>query len=82
MNCFGGCIGGGGQIKMDIYKEAFIKEARSNALYNRDKIKKIKSPYQNKDVLELYSKFIGKPYSKKAKSLLHTEYFDKSKELR
>ena len=82
MNCFGGCIGGGGQIKMDIYKEALIKNARSNSLYNRDKVKKIKSPYQNKDILELYSKYIGKPYGKKAEKLLHTVYFDKSKEIK
>jgi len=82
MNCFGGCIGGGGQPKMDIYKEAFIKEARSKALYDRDKIKKIKTSYQNSDVINLYKKYLGKPNGKKAHRLLHTVYNDKSNEIR
>lgn len=82
MNCFGGCIGGGGQVKMDIFNEALIKDARMNSLYNRDKIKKIKSPYQNKCILELYQKYLGKPYGKKAHKLLHTVYFDKSSEIK
>lgn len=82
MNCYGGCIGGGGGPQIDIYKEAEIKEKRMESLYKKDKNKKIKSSYQNIDLINLYKKFIGKPNGKKAIKLLHTSFSDKSSTIR
>ena len=81
MNCYGGCIGGGGGPKLDIYEENLIKEKRMNSLYKKDKIKKIKTSYMNSAITDLYKKYLGKPNGKKAKKLLHTSYSDKSKKV-
>lgn len=81
MNCYGGCIGGGGGPKLDIYEENLIKEKRMNSLYKKDKIKKIKTSYMNSAITNLYKKYLGKPNGKKAKKLLHTSYSDKSKKV-
>lgn len=80
MNCEGGCIGGGGNPKIDIFKEKEIKEKRMKSLYEKDKTKKIKAPYQNTSIEKIYKNFLGKPNSKKAIKLLHTTYTNKSKE--
>ena len=52
------------------------------SLYKKDKNKKIKSSYQNIDLINLYKKFIGKPNGKKAIKLLHTSFSDKSSTIR
>ena len=36
MNCIGGCIGGGGQPKINVSKEDLIRKNRIKGLYNRD----------------------------------------------
>ena len=82
MNCFGGCIGGGGNPKLDIFKEAEIKEKRIDSLYEKDRVKKIRVPYQNKALMDIYSKYLGKPNGKKAIKLLHTTYNDKTDTIR
>lgn len=82
MNCHGGCIGGGGNPKIDIFSANEIKEKRMNGLYQRDKTKKNKFSYQNQGVMKLYDSFFGKPNSKKAMKILHTTYLDKSDTVR
>ncbi len=76
MNCFGGCIGGGGQIKCS--DELNTKEKRLNSLYNKDANSIIRYSYQNPKIQELYTKYLDHPLSTKAENLLHTQYENKS----
>ena len=78
MNCFGGCIGGGGQPIIDISKEKEIKEQRISSLYKRDDDNKIRCSHNNPQIKKIYNDFLEYPFSKKANKLLHTTYKDKS----
>ena len=82
MGCPGGCINGDGQpyVKpvflpnepdniLDIYKEK-----RAKALYSEDERQVIRQSHNNKQIQELYEKFLGEPNSHKAHELLHTTY--------
>jgi len=77
MACPGGCIGGGGQPlhhgKMSILK------ARQKAIYQEDKNKVLRKSHENPHIIKLYEEFLGKPLSEKSHHLLHTHYFNKSK---
>ncbi|MCD4704644.1 [FeFe] hydrogenase, group A, partial [bacterium] len=60
MACPGGCIGGGGQPKpstMDIAKK------RSRAIYQQDKILKVRQAHRNPQIHKLYLEFLKKPLS-------------------
>ena len=78
MNCYGGCIGGGGQPKHDSFMEKDVKESRIKSLYNRDDDSKIRFSHENPDIIKVYDEYLGKPLGEKSKELLHTKYFDKS----
>ncbi|MBR2533452.1 MAG: [Erysipelotrichaceae bacterium] len=82
MGCPGGCINGGGQsyVKpcllpnedddiIDTYKAK-----RANALYSEDERQVVRQSHNNKQVQELYEKFLGEPNSHLAHELLHTHY--------
>lgn len=82
MGCPGGCIAGGGQPYV---KPCFMpnedddildtyKEKRAAALYKEDRMKKNRLSHENKQIIELYEKFLGEPNSHKAHELLHTSY--------
>ena len=82
MGCPGGCINGGGQSYV---KPCFLpneddnildtyKEKRANALYSEDERQTIRQSHNNKQVQELYAKFLGEPNSHLAHELLHTTY--------
>ncbi|WP_026507067.1 NADH-dependent [FeFe] hydrogenase, group A6 [Butyrivibrio sp. MC2013] len=82
MGCPGGCINGGGQSYV---KPCFLpnedddildtyKEKRANALYSEDERQTIRQSHNNKQVQELYEKFLGEPNSHLAHELLHTTY--------
>ena len=74
MTCPGGCIAGGGQpLNTDPEK---IK-ARLKALYAIDRQETVRTSHQNKDVQELYDKYLGKPLGEKSHHLLHTHYSKK-----
>ncbi len=79
MNCYGGCIGGGGQPKILIKDEKEVKEKRIESLYKRDKEVNVRYPHENKDIIKIYDEFLGSPLSEKSKELLHTSYKDRSK---
>lgn len=79
MNCYGGCIGGGGQPKVLEAQEKEVKEKRIETLYKRDKEVSIRYPHENKDIVRIYDEFFGSPLSEKSEELLHTSYKDKSK---
>lgn len=78
MACPGGCIGGGGQPLH--HGDSSIIKARQKAIYEEDSNKTIRKSHENPYIIELYEKFLGKPMSEKSHQLLHTHYFDKSKE--
>jgi NADP-reducing hydrogenase subunit HndD len=77
MACPGGCIGGGGQPLH--HGDSAILKARAKAIYQEDAGKTLRKSHENPYILKLYEEFLGKPLSEKAHHLLHTHYFDKSK---
>jgi len=79
MACPGGCIGGGGQPLH--HGDDSILRARAEALYREDAGKKIRKSHENPEIIKLYEEFLGEPCSEKSHQLLHTHYFDKSKEI-
>jgi len=79
MACPGGCIGGGGQPLH--HGDSKILKARAKAIYQEDTGKKIRKSHENPYIIKLYEEFLGKPLSEKSHHLLHTHYFDKSKNI-
>jgi NADP-reducing hydrogenase subunit HndD len=77
MACPGGCIGGGGQPLH--HGDSKILKARAKAIYAEDANKTLRKSHENPYIVKLYEEFLGKPLSEKAHHLLHTHYFDKSK---
>ncbi|MBQ9425393.1 MAG: iron hydrogenase small subunit [Erysipelotrichaceae bacterium] len=82
MGCPGGCINGGGQSYV---KPCFLpnedddildtyKAKRAQALYSEDERQVIRQSHNNKQIQELYEKFLGEPNSHLAHELLHTTY--------
>lgn len=70
MACPGGCIGGGGQPKLD--KETL--EKRMATLYDLDKSLPIRRSHDNPTVKKLYDTVLGKEYgSAEAKDVLHVK---------
>ena len=74
MNWVGGCIGGGGQPKINLDQENAIKNKRVEGLYKRDNERTLKSSYENPDIKRIYAEFLEHPLSKKALELLHHEH--------
>lgn len=72
MNCPGGCIGGGGTPYVKQIKQEEINKKRIDALSNYDKTSKIRYPYKNKDLINIYDNFLNNDSSLKEK-LLHTK---------
>jgi NADP-reducing hydrogenase subunit HndD len=79
MACPGGCIGGGCQPLH--HGNSKILKARAKAIYQEDEGKKIRKSHENPYIIKLYEEFLGKPLSEKSHKLLHTHYFDKSKNI-
>ena len=81
MTCPGGCIGGGGQPKEYLMSSETLHESRMKALYQKDAGMKIRSSYENPEIIQLYEKFYGKPLNELAEKMLHTNYIDRSTDL-
>lgn len=81
MTCPGGCIGGGGQPKGTLEKGNALREKRIEALYQRDASMPQRRSHENEEIKALYRDFYGQPLSALAEKILHTIYFDKSKDL-
>ncbi|MFO8235649.1 MAG: NADH-dependent [FeFe] hydrogenase, group A6 [Bacteroidales bacterium] len=79
MACPGGCIGGGGQPLH--HNDTSILKARQKAIYEEDKNKPMRRSHENPEVKRLYEEFLGEPMSEKAHKLLHTKYFDLSRQI-
>lgn len=73
MACPGGCIGGGGQPRS---KDKQILAKRQAALYSVDERSSIRRSHENPVVREIYTRYLGEPYSEKAEELLHTQYVE------
>lgn len=80
MNCVGGCIGGGGQPKINISQEDSIKDKRISGLYNRDNNVEIRFSHENPDIVKVYDNYLEKPLSSLSEKILHTHYIDRSKD--
>lgn len=81
MTCPGGCIGGGGQPKEYLMQSDTVHQNRMKALYKKDAQMKIRSSYENPEIIRLYKLFYGKPLNELAERILHTQYFDRSEDL-
>lgn len=81
MTCPGGCIGGGGQPRNLEGNQDEIRQGRIAGLYTRDAGMKLRSSYENPEIIKVYEEFYGKPLSKKAEAMLHTAYLDRSGDL-
>ena len=74
MACPNGCIAGGGQPKLKSRADA-VKRAQYSYNIDEDLIKQNhNSSNDNKELLDFYASFMGKPNSEKAHHLLHTHY--------
>lgn len=71
MACPGGCVGGGGQ---PIHNGEEFAAKRAPVLYTQDKQGKLRFSHENPYITMLYQEFLGKPLSKKAHHLLHTDH--------
>ena len=80
MACPNGCVGGAGQPK-HLGEEELWQRKRVEGLFNRDLSLNNRLSYANPEIIELYQTFLGKPNGSLAKMLLHTKYFDRSKDL-
>jgi iron-only hydrogenase group A len=81
MACKGGCVNGGGQIK--ILKKPLMEEARVNrnkALYDKDNKMKLRFCHDNPQVKQIYDEYLEKPGSHVSHILLHTSFIDRSDE--
>jgi len=72
VNCKGGCAYGSGRL-------ISIKEEEKNeTFYEIDRNMSKRCSHDNKDIKELYSKFLEKPLSTKCLEILHQSYIDQS----
>ncbi len=81
MACKGGCVNGGGQIK--ILKKPLMEEARINrnkALYEKDSKMTLRLCHENPQVKQIYDNYLDNPGSHKSHELLHTSFIDRSYE--
>lgn len=78
MNCFGGCISGGGQPKITMLDMNDTKVSRMNSIYDEDEIMTLRLCHENPEIIYIYEKYLEKPNSNLSKELLHTTYYNKS----
>ena len=70
MACPGGCVGGGGQ---PIHDGCEFAERRGGTLYRLDSERKLRFSHENPEVQKAYEEFLGKPLSRTAHKLLHSD---------
>ncbi len=77
MTCPGGCINGGGQ---PIHNKPEKIQKRIKALYEIDSEMQRRFSHDNESIKILYNEFLIEPNSHIAHEILHTTYFDKSRQ--
>jgi NADH-quinone oxidoreductase subunit G len=76
MACPGGCVGGGGQPwGSDMARRA----RRGQTLYAEDRAMPHRRSHENPSITAIYEKYLGRPYTGKAHTLLHTHYVKRSR---
>ncbi|MDR2584890.1 MAG: [FeFe] hydrogenase, group A [Prevotellaceae bacterium] len=77
MGCPSGCICGGGQPRSD---DPDVRIKRLKAMYSEDESKVLRQSHLNPSITAIYKDYLGKPGGHLSHELLHTHYFDRSKE--
>jgi len=77
MGCPSGCICGGGQPRSD---DPEVRMKRLKAIYGEDESRPLRQSHLNPSIQALYKEYLGKPCGHLSHELLHTHYFDRSKE--
>ena len=77
MGCPGGCICGGGQPRSD---DPDVRIKRMKAIYSEDESRVLRQSHLNPSINAIYTEYLGKPGGHLSHELLHTHYFDRSKE--
>ncbi|MCL2074207.1 MAG: NADH-dependent [FeFe] hydrogenase, group A6 [Marinilabiliaceae bacterium] len=77
MGCPSGCICGGGQPRSH---DPDVRIKRLKAIYGEDEGKKLRQSHHNPSIAAIYKDYLGKPGGHLSHELLHTHYFDRSKE--
>jgi NADH-quinone oxidoreductase subunit G/NADP-reducing hydrogenase subunit HndD len=75
MACPGGCVGGGGQPYGTTNEKS---RERIHAIYQVDRLTRVRKSHDNAAVSNLYSTYLDKPLSEKSHALLHTHYHQKT----
>jgi iron only hydrogenase large subunit-like protein len=81
MACPGGCISGGGQPRTSVPPQDHVREERTKSMYDKDASYVLRESHENKEVLDLYEKFLEHPLSHLSHDLLHTTYTSRAKNL-
>ncbi len=63
----------------DVINNRDIRAERAKAIYDTDKVNKMRKSHDNPAVKELYKDFLGTPNSHKAHEILHTAYTQRPK---
>ncbi len=71
MACPGGCCGGGGQPIHDGKEMAAL---RGDLLWGLDAKSIVRFSHENRDILDLYHDYLGKPLGERSHHLLHTDH--------
>jgi len=76
MNCKNGCISGSGRLISN------IDEIDPDFIYSKDLKMSKRCSHDNKEIKNVYTKFLGRPLSEKCLEILHCGYKDNSKYLK
>ena len=79
MACPGGCLNGGGA---PLTSEPSLVGVRMDEMYDSDRNNKVRRSHENAEVQQLYAEYLKEPCGHTSHHLLHTEYFDRSKDVK
>ncbi len=76
MACPGGCVGGGGQPKVDGMRRPTDawRQKRADGLFDGDAKVALRTSGDNPEIQAFYRDFVGEPLGERAKSLFHTTF--------
>jgi len=77
MGCPSGCICGGGQPRSD---DPDVRMKRLKAIYGEDESRPLRQSHLNPSIAAIYKEYLIKPCGHLSHELLHTHYFDRSKD--
>ena len=76
MACPGGCVGGGGQPKINGMRrpDDSWRQQRADGLFDSDAKVALRTSGDNPEIQAFYRDFVGEPLGERAKSLFHTTF--------